>query len=67
MGDLCGWRPTIDGNSHDFAQDEAIWSNESRDPVQRVQLEVLGIGVGRTGLNKLDVEVVCFCDGEKHG
>jgi hypothetical protein len=57
---------TVDGNCHDFGQQEAIGTDEGWDAAERVQLEVLGICDGSFGLDKLDVEFVGFGDSKQN-
>lgn len=58
---------TVDGDGHDFGQDEAIGADEGWDAVQRVQLEVLLICDGTSSVDKLDVEFVGFGDSKQNG
>lgn len=49
---------TVDRNSNGFGQVEAISADEGRDAVEGVKQLVLGGGVGRAGLDELDVEII---------
>ncbi len=60
-----GWGHTVDSYSHDLSQDEAVLTNERWNTIQGVKLKVFGVGVRRTGLDELDVEVVRFPNCEK--
>jgi hypothetical protein len=57
---------TVDRNGDDFGQVEAISTNKGRDTVERVDLEIFNFGLGRTGVDELDIEVVLLCNSEQH-
>ena len=57
-----GARLTIDGNGNRLCQEEAIGADEGRNLCERVELEVLGVGNGSSGLDELNVELVLLCD-----
>ena len=58
---------TVDGNSHDFSQYEAIGTDKGRHAVKRVQLEVVGLSLWWASVDKLDVEVIGFGDSKQNG
>lgn len=56
---------TVDSNGHCFCQDESICTHEGRDSTQRIELEVFDILDGGPGLDKLNIEIVFFCDSQQ--
>ena len=53
-------RLTIDGNGHNFGQDVPICADERGNAIERVEFEVLRVGVGGPSRNELNVELVGF-------
>lgn len=57
---------TVDGNRHDFGQDEAIGTDEGRYTVEGIQLEVLGLGIWWPSFHKLNVEIIGFGNSKQN-
>lgn len=56
---------TVDGNGNAFCEDVTISTFKGRDAAKLVELQVVGWQRPWTGVDKLDIEVVLFRDGEK--
>ena len=54
------WELTIDGNGDRLSQDEVIGAHEGRDSSERVELEVFGVDIWRSGFDEFDIEFVLF-------
>lgn len=57
---------TVDRNSNDLGQDEAISANEGGNTVEGVELHIVDSGVGRACLDELDVQVISLSDREQN-
>jgi hypothetical protein len=58
---------TVDGDGHDLCELKAIGADESWDLFERVQLEILGVGIRWLSMDEFDVEVIGFGDCKQNG
>ena len=54
---------TVDSNCHDFREDEAIGPHKGWYSAERVQLQVVGANIGRSGVDELDIQFVLLREG----
>lgn len=57
---------TVDGDGHDLCELEAIGTDKSWDFVERIQLEVFGIGIWRLSMDDFDVEIIGFGNSKQN-
>lgn len=55
---------TVDSDGNGLSQDEVVRADEGGNSAQRVQLEVLGVHIGRSGFDKFDIKLVLLRQDE---